>query len=409
VVAPNAGGQISVTVTGGPMHVSAEVQGWVTRPGGSVGANHITRVSTTSTGAAIDAQLTRPSLTADGRFVTFSGIVGVGGGYEQRLYRKDTTTGATEVLAAGQHSKATLTPDGRFVGYDLIAGSTLHVSVKDLVTSTVSAVDLTPGATLSSGDAWFEDLSDDGNLVLFSSAATDLVPGVGDGTAGYLYLRDRQAATTVAIGRCGADGLCPDAVMTPDGAHVLYTDAGATSTTVHRWTRAGATDLLVNSDGFAADITDDGNLVVLAAATVDGATTPSGFHGYLKNLTTGSLTLLDRSAAGSAANADVGDLVISGDGHRVALSTKAGNLLAPHGAGALNQLYLKDLATGAVRLVSRTPSGWAGNGDTDTSADPGSILPRLNTTGTKVAFHSQSTDLVAGVNTWYDTYLADLA
>ncbi|WP_342151573.1 hypothetical protein [Methylorubrum sp. SB2] len=107
---------------------------------------------------------------------------------------------------------------------------------------------------------------------------------------------------------------------------------------------------------------------------------------FLRNLKTGEITLLSKSASGAQANGASGGLDVSADGSRILFSSKATNLTSAGTAGFEN-VYVKDIATGAVTLVSATASDAAGNGDSTAGV--------FSPDGRSVAFQSTASNLVA--------------
>lgn len=78
---------------------------------------------------------------------------------------------------------------------------------------------------------------------------------------------------------------------------------------------------------------------------------------------------------------------ISSDGRHVAFSSVASNLV-PGDANSKADVFVHDLQTGTLRLVSRNTAGELGNGD--------SVSPSISVDGRFVAFASQATNLVGG-------------
>jgi Tol biopolymer transport system component len=121
---------------------------------------------------------------------------------------------------------------------------------------------------------------------------------------------------------------------------------------------------------------------------------------YVKNLVTGKLKLASINDAGTKANRAAGSPSLSGDGHRVAFQTKAMNL-DPADTVKDDDLYVKDLATGDLTLASTSDAGVKG--------DNASFLPSLSGDGTRMAFNSWATNLdPADPDTYNDIYVKDL-
>lgn len=99
---------------------------------------------------------------------------------------------------------------------------------------------------------------------------------------------------------------------------------------------------------------------------------------------TGTTILVSRLAAGGALDGSSVMPSISDDGRLVAFSSFATNLI-PAGANGILQAYVIDVDTAAVRRLSSTPNGEAGNA--------ASTWPSISGDGSTVAFESVATDL----------------
>ena len=189
--------------------------------------------------------------------------------------------------------------------------------------------DVSSGGALADAASAPVSISADGRYVLFSSAATNLVPGSPAGTQG--YLRDRVAATT--------------SLPVPDYLPVAM--------------NANGRFLLVSRDGlFALDRQTS------ALERVDVST--AGVPG---------------SAPGSATAAS-----ISADGRYVVFSSTASNLVANDDNGA-RDVFLRDRQLGTTTLESSAVDGSPGAGDSTgaaISAD-GSVVTFSSEAGDLVA------------------------
>ena len=105
-------------------------------------------------------------------------------------------------------------------------------------------------------------------------------------------------------------------------------------------------------------------------------------HVYLRDLATGTLQRVDRTADGSAPAEDARDPVVSGDGTKVVFISQSPDLPDANGN---DHAYLADLATGAITLVDRAADGTIADGsvsEVDVSSD-----------GSRVAFISNAMNL----------------
>ena len=84
---------------------------------------------------------------------------------------------------------------------------------------------------------------------------------------------------------------------------------------------------------------------------------------------------------------NVTDPSVSQDGRLVAFGQGADGLV-PGDTNGHSDVYVRSMATSSVSLVSQTPGGGPGNGDSGS--------PDISSDGSMVVFSSQATDLVAG-------------
>ncbi len=231
------------------------------------------RVSLTSGGGeAEDGQCAWPSISSDGRYVSFTScaanLVGSDANARPDVFVRDRTLSTTERVsvssggaesnecsAVGRHG---LSGDGRYVAFDsdasnLVAGDTngvCDIFVRDRESNTTERVSLSSGGAEADSDCTYPAISSDGRFVAFASDADNLV--VGDTNfIDDAFLRDRKADTTQRIsvsstgaeGNCSSDPLC----VSKDGRFVAF--------------RSGADNLVPSDTNEAADIFVRGPLV----------------------------------------------------------------------------------------------------------------------------------------------------
>jgi Tol biopolymer transport system component len=158
-----------------------------------------------------------------------------------------------------------------------------------------------------------------------------------------------------------------------------------------------------NDGSFTAALDADGTTVALdsVATNFDPSDADGLLDVYVKDLRTGNLTLVSRNAAGVKGNDHSSDPSLSADGTKVAFESRADNL-DPADTDHDADIYVKDLATGSLTLASRSTSGGKGNGF--------STMASLAVDGSSVAFQSRSTNLDPGdTDTLADIYARDLA
>jgi Tol biopolymer transport system component len=224
------------------------------------------------------------------------------------------------------------------------------------------ADDLAPQAQRAS----LGDTSADGRFTVFTSRAVGL-GGTPDGRT-HAYLRDERNGTTVQLDLVGGIGGSPAAVDVDD-----------------------------------VRISDDGSRVVFQAygsgLAPGDESGPS--HLYLWQRSSGQLSVASRAPDGTpVAIAPESGVDISGDGSKVAFLSDQNFL--PGDANAADDVFVRDLGSGAVQLATIATNGSALTVD--------AVRPRLDQDGSVVAFTaSSSLDPVADTTNDPDAYVRDLA
>ena len=144
-----------------------------------------------------------PSISADGRYVAFTSDAGglvPGDGRRAGVYWRDMQTGETKIVdvpagalaSNGNGQNPRISPDGRFVVFDSDAtdlaggelnGATIDVFRKDVIDGGITLVSQGADGSGANGDSTADSISGDGQAVGFSSSASNLVPGDGNGHA----------------------------------------------------------------------------------------------------------------------------------------------------------------------------------------------------------------------------------
>ncbi len=126
------------------------------------------------------------------------------------------------------------------------------------------------------------------------------------------------------------------------------------------------------------------------ALSADGARLAyRGSSGQLYANIGGAARLLSRNAAGAPGDGPSGRPMLPGNGAQAFFESQASNLLISADAnGAVSDIFVSDLATGAVTLVSRGPAG--------EPADGPSSAPWASQDGQTIVFSTLATNIVAG-------------
>jgi ribosomal protein L24E len=216
-------------------------------------------------------------------------------------------------------------------------------------------------------------ISADGRFVAFWSNATNLVPGDTNGRYD-AFLFDRQTKTMTLISKgsgAPANGDSRRPVVSRDGTFVAFESEASNIIPT-----CGVLDLGCKGDKNNADDV------------------------FLYQVDNGAVSLVSAAADGAAANGASNRPSLSGNGRRIGFASSATNLLANDTNGAIEDVFVRDLASGQTIMVS---SGAQGQGD------KGSGSPSISADGRWVSFDSKATNFNqadSGADT--DIYIKDL-
>jgi len=363
-----------------------------------------------------------------------------------------------QVPGNGQAYAARISADGRYVAYtssatDLVAGQadanaaqadSADLFLFDRVAGTTTLVSHAAGSAITTGDRPSRGvpfLSADGTWVGFTSAATDLVPGQADGDSGDdAFLYNRVSGETVLLSHADGSpvrtanraatlaGLSADgqiALLVSEATDLIASSGPAdtnVSTDVFVLDRGAGVTTLVSrrasvpataAGGEHPQLSADGRFVAFFSTGGDlvpgQVNNPAGDPDlYLLDRLSGTVTLVSH-AAGSPVTA-VGALSISGsaisaDGHRIAFTSWASNLVPGQiddtDYPGSEDVFLFDLDSGAIRLVSHLAGSETRTGDSCLSSQPS-----ISADGRLVAYLGNCQGLVANV-TGSGIYLYD--
>lgn len=279
---------------------------------------------------------------------------------------------------------------------------------------------------VGNAESYQTDVSDDGNVVAFSSLATNLTAGAVSGW--HTFVLDRAAGRTIILDST-ADGYGSSVSTNPavsgDGRYVAFVtlDAFVAADTnwagdVYVYDRVTGTYEIasVSSAGEVAQpcgcdawldpscFCDQHGLSGDPSISADGRYV--AFGSFAANLVAGDtfqtydVFVHDRATRTTVRVAPGRDPSISADGRFVAFASEQA-LVAADGNGVAD-VYVADRAGGTVELVSVATTGAAGNAF--------SVKPAISGDGTRVAFLSQASNLVRrDTNGQQDVFCRDRA
>jgi hypothetical protein len=302
------------------------------------------------------------------------------------------------------------------------------VYVKDLATGDITLASTSDTGVKGNGDSAsfaFPSMSADGTKVAFQSLATNLDPADADGLSD-IYVKDlasgdislASTSDTGIKGNGGSSDLSSFA-LSANGTKVAFgssatnldpadTDAAGDiyvkDLSTGNITLASTSDTGVKGNGLTVAMSAGGTRVAFGsfATNLDPGDTDDLLDIYVKDLSTGDITLASTSDTGVKGNSSSSIFPsLSADGTKVGFSSSASNLDPRKAHPGDDAIYLKDLSSGDITLASTSDTGVTGHGD--------STFPSLSADGTKVAFQSRATNLdPADTDTSDDIYVKDL-
>ena len=404
-----------------------------------------TLVSVSDHGVQGDLSSSRPSISADGRYVAFASgsdtLIDLDHPGNEEIFVKDTQTGSMQRLtvpisgdeANGDSFSPSISADGRFVAYasyasNLVTGDTngeADVFVYDLIQGGTTRV--STGLNGIGGGAK-PSISADGGLVAFSSGASDIVAGdTNNSTDVFVWNRSTHASVRVSVGPHGVQSDTPvpgaphqggrrdneQPMISADGSTVAFTsyatnlvpgdtnargDVFVNNLRTHVTSRVslkagGGQSVAGGIDGdvgsFDPSISANGQVVAFGSYETDlTATAPvSARNWYVYNGATRRTVFAESTVSGGSGTLGASDGQISPDGGSVVFTSADSNVVAGDTNGQ-QDVFVRSLSSRASKLVSVSTDGTQSNGFSYTGTAASG--------GKSVAFVSAGSTLVAG-------------
>jgi ELWxxDGT repeat protein len=325
------------------------------------------------------------TVSDDGRFTVFrsaaSNLVPGDTNGVPDIFLYDSVIGITSRISVdsaggqgnGESYYPSITPDGRFAVFTSAASNlvmndsngTWDVFVRDLVANTTKQVSVTSDGLGGDNGSYYPTISADGRMVAFTSLATNLVPGFNAGGFLSVFVKNLSTGVITEVSQ-GLGGVPPNdgsdqAVISADGLTVVFS--------------SGASNLV------AADTNGWGDV-------------------FIRNLTSGTTTLVSVATNGDQGNYYSYNPTINADGTIVAFSSGAVNLVAGD-TNDRGDVFVRNLTLGTTTRISAGTDGTEGNGTSE--------HPSLSADGTVIAFISAATNLVPGdINSVKDVFHRNL-
>jgi len=390
---------------------------------------YIYRVSVSSEGTEGNNNSQYPAISGDGRYVAFCSTAtdlvegDTNGHYDVFLH--DTLTGETVRVSVasdgtegdGLSAIPTISGDGRYVTFyssatNLVEGDTndaADIFVHDTLTGETVRVSVATDGAEGNGDSERSSISGDGRYVAFNSTATDLVEGDTNGHYD-VFLHDTLTGETVrvSVASDGTEGDWTSALpsISSDGRFVAFESDASTLVSedtndsrdifLHDTQTDETTRVSVAEDGtqgndssFNSSISVDGRYVAFyssATNLVEGDTNDIN-DVFLHDTQAGETVRVSVDSDGNEGNGNSFLPSISRDGRYVTYYSVANNLVEGDTNGA-EDIFVHDTLTGETVRVSVASDG--------TESNYISQLPSISRDGRYVAFQSEANNLVTG-------------
>lgn len=343
------------------------------------------------------------------------------------------SVGVKNKPADGQSYAPSISANGRYVAYDsaapnLVKGDTNDkndVFVRDTLTQRTTRVSVASNGKQGNDGSFTPSISGDGRWVAFVSDATNLARGEDTNEEPDVFLHDRRTKKTIKLsvaidGRETTGGDGPQ--ISRDGRFVVYntgtplradgTDEDLAGMFVYD-TRTGKRERLGHLSGFDMTISAGGRYIAFASESRDlvPGDTNRKADCFLYDRRTRKTVRISLGGTKALGNGWFGGKVqgtkestgpvLSDNGRYVAFVSTATRLV-PGDTNKVDDVFVRDLRTGATRRVSVNGKGAQANGV--------SGGPSMSSDGRYLVYLSQATNLVPKDTTTfdYDVFRIDL-
>jgi Tol biopolymer transport system component len=339
-----------------------------------------TRVSVGSNGQQAFGGNWRPAISSDGRFVAFesnaANIIGTYAPFVQILVH-DRLTGITEcvsVSGGGEFGnrdsfRPSISADGRLVSFDSnatnLASSNANqhgdVYVRDRAAGTTVRVSVSSSGEEGDNSSWGPCLSADGRFVAFSSVATNLVAGDTNGEPD-VFIRELSAGITTRVSQTAqgapSTGRSYGPSLSATGRYVAFESTADDlvpgdnngfgdvivadlSTGRLRLASVSSAGIQGNLWSFTAGLSADGRYVSFLSRASNLVRNDANLltDAFVHDALTGRTRRLNRAWNGAEANADCETPALSADGRALVFVSRADNLV-PGDTNAVEDVFL---------------------------------------------------------------------
>ncbi len=331
----------------------------------------VENVTVNTLGGFANGPSERPVMSADGRYVAFasdaSNLVAGDLNFNRDIFLRDRTLGTTILVSKstlgvqgnGLSTRPSISADGRFIAYrststNLVPGFDINgtlddIFVYDTLLGTTEIVSVDSFGVQSNNSSDRPSISGDGNLVTFWSDGTNLVPGDLN-FARDIFLHDRTTGATTLVSKSTAgvqgNGISSRPFISSDGAFIAYRSiasnlvAGDTNLVEDVFLYEVATGITtrvsVSSSGVEGNalssvpsLSADGRLVAFRSFASNLTPNDTNFAEdvFLHDTTTGITRMISGAVGGAQGNGNSSRPSINSDGSIMVYQSHATNLV----------------------------------------------------------------------------------
>lgn len=277
-----------------------------------------------------------------------------------------------------------------------------NIFVKNVRTGSVEWISKGILGAAPNGPSYLPDITPDGRWVVFESLASNIVPLDRNGLSD-IFLVDRNGAIPAQrVSTDSGGGEMPSTArypkISPSGQLVSWTSIDGAGRRIYVKNLLTGVRILASAN--QAGVPANGRCLLsafspdstkLAMECTGDNLVPNDTNAvediFIKDLNTGAVTRASVAFNNVEANGASFDPVFGPNGRYLYFASHADNLV-PGDDNSDSDVFRKDLRTGAVALISQSSSGVQGNED--------SFRPAVSWDGKRVAFQSEANNLAQG-------------
>lgn len=368
-----------------------------------------------------------PSLSPDGRYVVFTStnnLTAVNTAFSDPIFIKDLQTGSLKLVSANTTNRISLlsnhdpnfSTDGQYLIFssstnNLVPNDTndaVDIFIKNLQTDSIQLISTDSSGTQANSDSQNAELSSDGRYAVFESTASNLVADDTNAKRD-IFTKDLQTGSIKVISTdetgLHSNGDSSHAHFSADGRYVVFKSTASnlvdgdvdntmdifvkdlSNDSIQRISTAtNGAEVFVDSTGDAT-FSRDGRYIVFSGvySTQVGSLTYYSNNILIKDLWNGTIECVSNAADNSEANGNSRNAEFSTDGRFLVFESDARNLVTGTEYN-MSRIYVKDLQTGAIKLVSTDVAG--------NDVNDGSTHARFSADGQYLVFESYASNLV---------------